>query len=109
MGRYQTTRRRKRKRERPIHRKIRNTMDYDKLLMEQDGRCAICKEPWQQYHPVTGKKRRRLHRDHDHKRLYGRGLLCYQCNVRLRGDVSAEWCEAAAEYLKKYEELHKEE
>ncbi len=83
-------------------------MDYDALFAEQKGRCAICKARWYAVNPKTGKKQRRFHRDHDHQRLIPRGLLCYKCNVRLRGEVSAEWCFAAAEYLAKYEKLYEE-
>lgn len=99
-------RRRVRRRERPIHRKIRDSMDYDALFKEQEGKCAICGNEWKPINSKTGRKNRRMHRDHNHQKLYGRGLLCYSCNVRLRGDVSSEWCEAAARYLRKYEELN---
>jgi len=59
--------------------------DYNRLLAEQDGRCAICR----------GKsvKNRRLCVDHDHACCPGgrscgkciRGLLCNQCNRKILG------------------------
>jgi hypothetical protein len=80
-------------------------MDYDALFKAQKGKCAICKTKWVSV-SRTGRKMRRLHRDHNHEKLYPRGLLCYRCNVRLRGAVTAEWCRAAARYLAKYEKEH---
>lgn len=54
--------------------------DYDRMLAEQDGRCAICQEL-----PPEGEV---LHIDHDHKCCAGktscgkcvRKLLCSACN-----------------------------
>lgn len=45
--------------------------DYDRMLKQQKGRCAICRRP-----PRT----RRLDVDHDHKTGRIRGLLCSNCN-----------------------------
>jgi hypothetical protein len=48
--------------------------DYDKMLAEQGGGCAVCgKEP----------NGTRLHVDHNHKTGAIRGLLCNGCNVAL--------------------------
>ena len=46
--------------------------DYDKMLLNQGGVCAIClrKSP----------DGRRLHIDHDHSTRLVRGLLCHDCN-----------------------------
>lgn len=46
--------------------------DYQNLLKEQDGKCAICKRP-----DSLG---RQLALDHDHKTGKKRGLLCGKCN-----------------------------
>ena len=48
--------------------------DYDKLLAEQEGVCAVCHRP-----PKT----QRLNVDHDHKTGRVRGLLCFRCNYGL--------------------------
>lgn len=48
--------------------------EYNKLLADQGGVCAICGLP-----PTT----RRLAVDHNHKTGEIRGLLCYNCNVSL--------------------------
>jgi predicted nucleic acid-binding Zn ribbon protein len=49
--------------------------DYERLLVAQEGRCAICgaTEP--------GGRGGRFHVDHDHATGRVRGLLCHGCNV----------------------------
>lgn len=70
---------------------------YDKLVEDQDGRCAICK---------TDKLRNgdaNLHLDHDHATKMVRGLLCTTCNLGLghfKDDIA--FIESALEYLKKW-------
>lgn len=49
--------------------------EYDRLLQEQGGACAICAGSC-----PTG---RRLAVDHDHETGRVRGLLCATCNQRL--------------------------
>ena len=44
---------------------------YELMLEQQAGRCAICRNKPQ---------KRRLHVDHDHKTGKIRGLLCLRCN-----------------------------
>ena len=64
--------------------------DYDRLLAEQDGTCAICRGPETVLNPRTGEPRR-FSIDHDHsccpdKRACSacvRGLLCFRCNTGL--------------------------
>lgn len=46
--------------------------DYDRMLAEQDGHCALC--------PATEETAGRLQVDHDHKNGRNRGLLCGNCN-----------------------------
>jgi hypothetical protein len=48
--------------------------DYEKLLEIQGGKCAICGVEY------SGKKKRRLSVDHDHKTGKVRGILCHDCN-----------------------------
>jgi hypothetical protein len=50
--------------------------EYNKLVSEQSGRCAICGNK-------TSKKGLRLTVDHNHKTGIVRGLLCYKCNMAL--------------------------
>ena len=58
--------------------------DYEKILMEQDFRCAICR-----IHQSTQNKAFAVDHDHlccDGKRCCGkciRGLLCFECNIGL--------------------------
>lgn len=51
--------------------------DYQKMIVEQGGVCAIC------LCPPTGRDKRhlRLHVDHCHTTGRVRGLLCYRCNL----------------------------
>ncbi len=53
---------------------------YDSLLKEQSGVCAICKSP-----PSNNGKRAtgRLHVDHNHLTGKIRGLLCSNCNTAM--------------------------
>ena len=72
---------------------------YDKLYIAQDGRCAICKRPFEE---CVERGRKHLHVDHDHTAGRVRGLLCGACNRAiglLRDD--AQLCLAAATYLQK--------
>lgn len=50
--------------------------DYNSLLVEQEGCCAICKR----HHSLFMRK---LSVDHDHKTGRVRGLLCKDCNTSL--------------------------
>lgn len=45
--------------------------EYNRLLEEQNGRCALCTRP---------PSRTRLHVDHNHKTGRVRSLLCTRCN-----------------------------
>lgn len=74
--------------------------DYDRMLAEQDGGCAICGVPPGQMEPSNG-HRRLLSVDHNHHTGVIRGLLCHKCNVGLGafGD-KLELVEAAADYLR---------
>jgi hypothetical protein len=71
--------------------------DYDRMLLQQGGVCAICKGL-----TTDG---RRLFVDHNHESKRVRGLLCNQCNTALgmlreRVDLFL----AAIAYLKKENE-----
>lgn len=68
--------------------------DYEQMLKEQNGVCAICgREP----------QKRKLAVDHCHKSNKIRGLLCVTCNLGvgyLKDDVSL--LKMAIAYLQKY-------
>ena len=66
---------------------------YDKLLEEQDGRCAICGTD-------TPGGYGRLHVDHNHTTGEVRGLLCHGCNTGI-GSLkdSPDTLRRAANYL----------
>lgn len=67
--------------------------DYNKILAEQGGLCAICRKPCT-VNPS-------LSVDHDHKTGKVRGLLCSLCNQALGlAKDSPEVLEALARYLR---------
>lgn len=75
--------------------------DYQTMLDEQKGVCAICKQTEQAKTRKGAEKSRRLAVDHDHQTGKIRGLLCYRCNTVL-GNVgdNADILEAASEYVR---------
>lgn len=82
---------------------------YDQMLKEQDGRCALCKKPETREHHRTGSPQR-LSVDHDHSCCpktpacgsCNRGLLCYECNLLLGKIERTPGLETAiVEYLSK--------
>ena len=72
--------------------------DYERMLANQDGKCAICN------HENANNKRTygRLFIDHDHETGKVRGLLCSRCNHALgQFDDDIERLRSAIEYLTK--------
>ncbi len=66
--------------------------DYELMLKDQDGCCAICKTK-----PPKGT---RLDIDHDHSTQDVRGLLCGPCNRMIGlGQDNPEVLRAAADYV----------
>ena len=67
--------------------------DFDRMLRDQDGKCAICgtTEP--------GGRRGVFAVDHDHQTGRVRGLLCFPCNRRLGVLEMFGWRELAERYL----------
>lgn len=65
---------------------------YNELLVEQDGRCAICRTNPRTIRPAV---------DHDHRTGEPRGLLCKRCNHDLLGGAhdSIEMLLRAVAYL----------
>lgn len=67
--------------------------EYDALLKNQNGKCAICRRPHTDFE-------RRLHVDHDHSTGKVRGLLCVKCNQGIGYlDDCPELLERARQYL----------
>lgn len=81
---------------------------YDAMLAEQGGVCAICKQPETRLHRGRGRLVA-LSVDHDHRCCPGktscgrcvRGLLCDRCNVGRWPDEPA-LLRAAADYFERY-------
>jgi hypothetical protein len=70
--------------------------DFDALLLNQDGKCAVCKNESPGGHG-------QWHIDHDHKTQRVRGLLCVNCNCNKVGMNDLESAKAVLAYLLKYE------
>src|SRR5580700_6272052 len=71
--------------------------EYDALLLKQDGRCAICRQP-----PTTNVRAHwggKLCVDHDHVKGTARGLLCNDCNLAVGYAKTADILFKAAQYL----------
>lgn len=69
--------------------------DYEQLLQQQGGKCALC------FIPAEQARFGRLDVDHDHETGKIRGLLCNKCNraLGMLGD-SKSAIVAAAKYIK---------
>jgi len=73
--------------------------DYDRLLLEQEGRCAICRTS----SPGGRGDATRFPFDHDHETSRPRGLLCYLCNLGLGAfQDDPERLQSAIAYLEKH-------
>ncbi len=72
--------------------------DYDKMLTNQNGKCAICGSI-----KIGRGKTNKFCIDHNHKTGNVRGLLCHNCNVLL-GKLSdnIELCQNIIKYLKSF-------
>lgn len=71
--------------------------DYERMLAEQSGCCAVCKstDPGGKPHFAV---------DHDHRTGKNRALLCTHCNAALgQVDDSPELLEALAAYLRRHQ------
>ena len=75
--------------------------DWAQMYEDQDGRCAICRQPETREYATAGVCE--LCIDHDHDTGKVRALLCDACNTgigRLNDDISRVW--EALEYLVKH-------
>jgi hypothetical protein len=71
--------------------------DYQKLLEQQNGVCAIC---------LRHQRKQRLSIDHSHRTGRVRGLLCTRCNRNIgRFFDSWQMLQRAADYLKANESI----
>jgi hypothetical protein len=86
--------------------------DFDRLLVSQNGVCAVCRQAEHAVDPRTGMTKR-LAVDHDHSMEYAagkcrkeavRGLLCTKCNTAagMLGDSVERAFELAAYFEKFY-------
>ena len=68
---------------------------YDRMLSEQNGRCAIC-----QRSDPNGRGATVFHLDHDETTKKVRGLLCHSCNIGIGHFFHrVDFLEAAIAYL----------
>ena len=79
--------------------------DYNKILSEQNGLCAICGKKEELNFDKRINKSRLLSVDHDHTTGKVRELLCNKCNHLLGlANDSFEILDKASNYLRKYNE-----
>lgn len=79
--------------------------ERDALLLEQGGRCLICKVEIT-FSGVSGSKINTANVDHCHKCQHVRGILCWPCNTaigKLGEDV--ERIRSAANYVERHLQL----
>ena len=75
--------------------------EYQKMHDEQDGVCAICKQPETLLH--QNGNIRRLVVDHNHETDEVRALLCTKCNLMVGNSLdNPELLEKAAAYLREF-------
>ena len=76
--------------------------EYDRMLVSQNGVCAICRQP------EKNKRKGKLFRlsiDHHHDSGKVRGLLCANCNRAIGGMAEdPATLRAAADYLEKHQQ-----
>lgn len=71
--------------------------DYDRMLNEQNGGCAICDSD------KSGNRSKNFMIDHDHETGKVRGLLCYRCNQAIGAfDDNPDLLRKAATYLEDF-------
>lgn len=76
---------------------------YNQMLEEQNGVCAMCFEPETVKSHHTGEVRY-LAVDHDHKTGKVRGLLCFRCNTMLEHfDKDIDKIKAVLAYIKEHQ------
>jgi hypothetical protein len=74
--------------------------DYGRMLVEQDGKCAICRHEETQ---MRGGVVKALSVDHDHTTGKVRGLLCADCNHMIgKAKENRDTLLAAIRYLDKH-------
>lgn len=75
--------------------------DFERMLLEQNGVCAICRSPESVVHRKSGKVQP-LSVDHCHRTGKVRGLLCVRCNHTLgRCNDDPVMLRRAVEYLER--------
>lgn len=70
---------------------------WNKIYKRQNGLCLICFKPILKYGNKLGKLAASV--DHDHKTGRVRGLLCWLCNRKRVGNLTAELARRIADYL----------
>jgi hypothetical protein len=79
---------------------------YNKMLIEQNYVCAICKKPETIINGHINRVPKRLAIDHCHESNKIRGLLCHFCNTTIgKMNDSIEILESAINYIKKHKQL----
>lgn len=77
--------------------------EYADLRDKQNGVCAICFRPPSRDVSPMGDKRAKLAVDHNHGTGQVRGLLCFDCNVKLAAIEDEQFMLLARAYLHRTE------
>jgi len=81
--------------------------EYEKMMLDQNERCAICNEKETKVYKIRGADGFRLAKlalDHCHTTMKIRGFLCHDCNTgigKFKDDIKL--LQSAIEYLRKHE------
>ena len=75
--------------------------DYERILAEQGGVCAVCKQPPSK-HNTRAHWNGKLCVDHCHDSEKVRGLLCNDCNLAVGYGKTEAVLLAAAEYVRRH-------
>jgi len=70
---------------------------YEKMFLEQSGKCKICEKQFENC--LNTKEKKTLYVDHDHTTGQVRGLLCPRCNVGLAFLDDKTWHQKASAYI----------
>ncbi len=78
-----------------------DTETYQKMLAEQDNRCAICRKDFLQKKKKVWNRNDEPTVDHCHKTGKVRGILCRRCNLLLSTIEDNNFVQKANQYLNK--------
>jgi hypothetical protein len=76
---------------------------YEEMAEKQKGVCAICWRPPSRDVSPLANRRAKLVVDHNHTTGQNRGLLCFDCNVKLAAIEDEQFLLLARAYLQQHD------